>query len=123
GARILVAEHADGEQDDRVDDIILGRKHRAVEKGMVDEAHADAEQQQEDDEGGYRPPGLGTGAAGHPRRAAAQQTGDEEELPDRWLFVEDTAHLDLLRLNACRLRDRRRALPDWRAAPGRCRSS
>ena len=35
------------EQDDRVDDVVLRGEHRALEKRVVDEAHGDAEQQQD----------------------------------------------------------------------------
>src|SRR5690606_30860115 len=90
--RIAEPEEPKDHQHDRVDDIVLQREHRAFEQCMMDEADGYAQPQHVEKQRQVRAPGLGAGLACHPCRPAAQQNRDEQELPDRGLFVEDALH-------------------------------
>ena len=45
-ARIAIADEADNQEDDGVDEIVLSREHRSVEKRVMDEADRYPEQEQ-----------------------------------------------------------------------------
>src|SRR5688572_1807400 len=91
-ARVAVAEEPDCQNHDRVDDIVVQRQERALEEGVVEEAHDGREHQHRRDALPDRPPGDGDGAPGHPGRPAAHGDRHQAEEPEGGFLVEDALH-------------------------------
>src|SRR5579863_7603989 len=89
GTRGAKTEASRDQADRAVDGIVMQRQQCAAEKRKVNETHGGAEDQHVEDDLPPRPPCRRHGAAGKPRRAAAQYDGDENKNAERVFLVEN----------------------------------